>query len=251
MKIPSSSPVAGPSSSQSKTTPKSPPTAAGQKPAVQTQPNTLDGLFDAAGLGKRVGQFCPTCDAPFQTGAVLCVKCGLHFAEGTKLDAFQTAEKKQFGNKRLNEAADMMAREVETEKRLLGVGTPWWFMFAALAGLIVLIGGILIKMDAGTSGNISSNPLMAKIQKANLLAVLLGSLGAACALINSFAYIALIARAFRESSKQGLLTLFVPLYIIFYMFSRIKIFKLGSTVTIFWLSLIVAGASLAYALPRI
>lgn len=212
----------------------------------------LGGLLDAAGLVQRTGKFCPACDAPAANTAVICIKCGLNFTEGTKIEGFQSTEKKRFGNKRLNEAADMMSRELETEKRLLNTGSPWWFMFAGLMGLVIFIGGALVKMDATTSGKKSTIDSIARIQQADWLSVMSFSAGTACALIASFAYIAVLFTAFFESTKQGLLCLFVVgFYPIYYMFSRINSKRLFGTVLIFWLTLIVAGCLLGYALPRI
>lgn len=214
-------------------------------------PSALDGLFEAAGLTQRQGNFCPSCDAPVQPGAVLCVKCGLNFAEGVVHEAHKVQSTKQFGNKRLNEAADMMAREADTQNRLLGSGTPWWFMVAGLAGLIVFIGGALIKMDAITSGQISGNKMMARIQNAHMMTVLVASAGAASSLVASFSYIALVAGAFFETTKQGLLCLLAPFYVVYYMFSRIKSRRLMSTVIMFWVTLILGIVALVYALPKI
>ena len=71
--------------------------------APATAAGGLGGLLDAAGLTQRTGRFCPACDAPAANTAVICVKCGLNFTEGTKLEGFQSTEKKRFGNKRLND----------------------------------------------------------------------------------------------------------------------------------------------------
>ena len=211
----------------------------------------LGGLLDAAGLKQRTGKFCPACDAPAANTAVICVKCGLNFTEGTKLEGFQSQEKKRFGNKRLNEAADMMVRELETEKRLLNTGSPWWFMFAGLVGLVVFIGGALVKMDATTSGKKSTVEVIARIQHADWISVLSASAGTACALIATFATIAILFTAFFESAKQGLLCFFVPFYVIYYMFSRISSKRLFGTVMIYWLTQILAICLLGYSLPRI
>jgi len=70
-------------------------------------------------------------------------------------------------------------------------------------------------------------------------------------LISNFASLAVLVTAFKESSKQGLLSLFVPFYAIYYMFSRLYSKKLVPTVVILWVTAILAGATLAYALPRI
>ena len=228
-----------------------------QKPAKSasaSQPlaaSNMAGLLDAAGLVQKTGMFCPNCDQPSRPGTVLCTHCGFNFTEGSKVDGHKSAEKKQFGNKQLNEAAAMMVREESTQTRMLSSGTPWWMMFASLTGLLLFVGGALIKKDASTSGSISPIPFMARIQNADWLPVMGASAGAGLLLIAVFAYIALIFTAFFDSRKQGLLCLFVPLYIVYYMFSRIKSQKLLSTVIIIWVTSILAGALLGYALPKI
>jgi len=181
----------------------------------------------------------------------LCTYCGFSFVEGTKVEGHISQEKKQFGNKNLNAAADMMVREASTQKRMLNSGTPWWMMFAMLTGLILFVGGALIKMDAIQTGEKSKIEWMARIQRADWLPVMAGSSGTGMLLIAIFAYIALIVTGFFESRKQGLLCLFVPLYLVYYMFSRIKSQKLFSTVVIIWVTSTLAGVLLFFALPKI
>jgi hypothetical protein len=234
--------AAKPNASKPATSPVAPATSsAGQ----------MAGLFDEVGLTQKKGRFCPSCDAQVTGDAVICVKCGFHLSEGKKVEGFQVAASKKFGNKQLNEAADMMAREQATETRLLGTGAPWWMLAAVLIGLAVFIGGLAIKMDAATSGKISSIEPLARIQKAGYGPVAAASLGFAMLLVSSFAHVALLVTAFMESAKQGLLFFFVPLYSIYYMFSRIKIKNLMSTVVIYFVSAIVAGVALGYSLPKI
>jgi hypothetical protein len=226
--------------------------AAKPKPPAPAQPSSsLDGLFESAGLSQKKGKLCPSCDAPIQPGSVICIKCGFHFEEGAQLTGFKSTQKKAFGNKRLNEAATMMEREAETESRLLNTGPPWWFLFSALAGLLIFIGGAAIKMDAATTGNKSSVEMLSRIQSASMFTVLCASGGAACILVANFATLAILFTAFFESLKQGLLCFFAPFYIIYYMFSRIKSKALFSTVLIFWGTIIVGGLLLAYSLPKI
>lgn len=236
---------------------KSVPSASPQKQA-KTSPaalaattNNMAGLLDAAGLVQKSGTFCPQCDQPSRPGAVLCTNCGFSFSEGTKVEGHKSLEKKQFGNKNLNHAAEMMKREASTQQRMLASGSPWWMMFAILAGLLTLVGGALIKMDASQTGEVSKIAFLAKIQRANWLPVIAGSSGLGFLLIAVFAYIAMIFTAFFESRKQGLLCLFVPPYLVYYMFSRIKSQKLFSTVAIMWVTSILAGVLLGYALPKI
>lgn len=253
IKVPgaASSPAKG-APAASSTGPKSPVgSKKTESPMAAVAPSALDGLLESAGLTQRQGKYCPACDAPVQTGAVLCIKCGFNFAEGTKLEAHKTVSTKRFGNKQLNEAIDMMARESDTEARLLKAGSPWWFLFAFLTGVVVLILGALIKMDANTTGEISSNPTIAKIQRAHILTVMAASAGLGCLLISNIAQLAILFTAFKESWKQGLLCMFAPFYILYYMFSRIRTYRLGSTITILFVSAILAGILMGYSFPKI
>jgi len=206
-------------------------------------------LFDQAGLTQRQGTFCPSCDKPLAPGTAICVNCGFHLEQGSKIEGFQV-ESKEFGNVRLREAAEMLKREADTEKRLLGAGTPWWMMLGILAGLLVMIGAVLIKMDASTSGSQSSIPIFNRIQNAQLVHVLAMAFGFAMALVANFAQVAILVSAFKEHWKQGLLC-FVPLYIVYYMFSRMQARKLTSTVIILWVTAILGSVALAYSLPKI
>lgn len=228
--------------------------AAQSKGGVQPSPvaaSTMAGLLDQAGLVQKQGMFCPNCDQPSRPGTVLCTHCGYNFSEGTKIDGHKSVEKKQFGNKNLNAAAEMMIREASTQKRMLSAGTPWWMMFATLTGLVMFVGGALIKMDAVQTGEKSNIEWMARIQRADWLPVMAGSSGIGMFLISIFAYFAILFTGFFESRKQGLLCLFVPLYLVYYMFSRIKSQKLFGTVAIIWVTSILAGVLLGYALPKI
>ena len=243
-------PVAAPNAPQ--------PTAPAAKPAAPkpTTPNSPGGqdamsiLLDSAGLKKREGIFCPGCDRPLPTGSAICVGCGYNLQAGSKIEGFEV-ETKEFGNKRLAEAADMMAREVETEKRLLKAGMPWWMMLAIILGVLFMMSSILLKMDANTSGKVSSVPILAKFQSASFGPVIAFSVGGAACLVGLFALFAIQATAFKESIQQGLLCTLTVLYVFYYMFSRMKSRKLGSTVAIFWISAILAGVCLGYSLPKI
>ena len=211
----------------------------------------MAGLLDTAGLVQKAGMFCPHCDQPSKPGAVICTHCGFNFAEGTKVEGHKSREKRQFGNKNLNEAAEMMVREESVQKRLLATGSPWWSMFGFFLALVIFLVAVLIKMDAKQTGKVSTIDWMAKIQNANWGPVIFGSFGTGMLLVAIFAYLALIFTAFFESKKQGFLCLFAPLYIVYYMFSRIKSQKLFGTVVIIWFTSILAGVLLGYALPKI
>lgn len=243
-------PVAAPNAPAAKTAAAKP---AAPKPTTPNSPGGQDAmsiLLDSAGLKKREGIFCPGCDRPLPTGSAICVGCGYNLQAGSKIEGFEV-ETKEFGNKRLAEAADMMAREVETEKRLLKAGMPWWMMLAIILGVLFMMSSILLKMDANTSGKVSSVPILAKFQSASFGPVLAFSVGGAACLVGLFALFAIQATAFKESIQQGLLCTLTVLYVFYYMFSRMKSRKLGSTVAIFWISAILAGVCLGYSLPKI
>ncbi len=223
----------------------------GGGPVPTPAPTGMASLFDEVGLVQKTGRSCPSCDAPVPPNTVLCVNCGFNFAEGTKIDGVKVAAARQFGNKHLNEAAAMMSREKSTEDRLLGAGAPWWMMLSILVGIIVFIAGLGIKMAAGTSGELSTVEWMRRIQEATYLVVLVGTIGMAMALVNVFSVLAILITAFKESTKEGLLTFFAPFYIYYYMFSRLFSQFLVTTVAIYWVSGILAGVCLAYALPKI
>jgi hypothetical protein len=212
--------------------------------------DAMSKLLDSAGLKKREGTFCPSCDRSLPPGTAICVGCGYSLEAGSKIEGF-AVETKEFGNIRLVEAAEMMAREADTEKRLLKAGMPWWMMFAIILGVLFMMTAILLKMDVKTSGNVSSVPVIAKLQSADFGPVIAFSAGGAACLVALFSLWAIQGSAYKESMKQGLLCTFTIVYSFYYMFSRMKERKLGSTVMIFWISAIVAGICLGYSLPKI
>lgn len=236
-----------------------PPKTQPAKPAAAKAPaasapaggqDAMSKLLDSAGLKKREGTFCPSCDRSLPPGTAICVGCGYSLEAGSKIEGF-AVETKEFGNIRLVEAAEMMAREADTEKRLLKAGMPWWMMFAIILGVLFMMTAILLKMDVKTSGNVSSVPIIAKLQSADFGPVIAFSAGGAACLVALFSLWAIQGSAYKESMKQGLLCTFTIIYSFYYMFSRMKERKLGSTVMIFWISAIVAGICLGYSLPKI
>lgn len=236
-----------------KTAPATKPAAskpAAKASASNASQDAMAKLLDSAGLKKREGIFCPSCDRSLPPGTAICVGCGYNLEAGSKIEGFEV-EVKEFGNKRLVEAAEMMAREVETENRLLKAGMPWWTMAAIILAVMFMMTAILLKMDVKTSGNVSSVPIIAKLQSANYGPVIAFSAGGGACLIALFALFAIQATAYKESIKEGLLCSLTILYSFYYMFSRLKSRRLGNTVMIFWISAIVAGICLGYSLPKI
>lgn len=242
---PASKPAATTASATKKPTQATKPS---QSPAAKA-PDALSSLFESAGLKKREGNFCPSCDRSLPPGTAICVGCGFNLESGSKIEGFQV-EIKEFGDKRLVEAAESMKRESETEKRLLSAGMPWWMMLAIILGVLFMMTAILLKMDVNTSGQTSSIAPIAKLQRAAYGPVIAFSVGGGAALVAIFSWLAVAFGAVKESWKQLVLCLLPP-YAIYYMFSRMKERRLTNTVIIFWASAILAGACLGYSLPKI
>ncbi|MFN7289086.1 MAG: hypothetical protein ACK5YR_06230 [Pirellula sp.] len=239
------------------------PVAKGQKQPSAAQPTgaakstpspssgALENLYTDVGLVQNKGPLCPACSAPVVPNSVLCVKCGFHFSEGRKLEEYKLESTQGFGNVHLNEAAIMMERERQTEKQLNSTGSPWWMMLSILVGIGVMIVGLAIKQHAVTTEKTSSIEALRRIQEAGYLPVLAASFGLAMLLTSNFANLAILVVAFKESAKHGLLYFFVPLYSLYYMFSRIKEKKLVSTVVILLVTGTLGAIALGYALPKI
>ncbi len=249
VKVPGAASPAGPSAAS--------PSPTSSKTPTQSSPlagnaglSPLTDLFDQAGLTQRQGTFCPSCDKALSPGTTICVSCGFHLEQGNKVEGFQV-EKKEFGNKRLVEAADMMRREAETEKRLLNVGFPWWMLLGILMGILIMVVSILIKLDEKTSGEQSNIVLFAKLQRATFGNVLMMSAGLGATAISTFATFAVIATAFKENLKEGFLSLLVPFYVFYYMFSRINTKRLTNTVVILIVTGLIGAVFLGLSLPRI
>jgi TctA family transporter len=114
-----------------------------------------------------------------------------------------------------------------------------------------MIVGLAIKQHAVTTEKTSSIEALRRIQEAGYLPVLAASFGLAMLLTSNFANLAILVVAFKESAKHGLLYFFVPLYSLYYMFSRIKEKKLVSTVVILLVTGTLGAIALGYALPKI
>jgi hypothetical protein len=98
------------------------------------------------------------------------------------------------------------------DKMNSGAGMPWW-MLSLVLFLLVSVTAV---------GVISVN--LAKREDAdsgfNAIATLLMLAGIATSAVGIGAYAVVLYRACMESVREGLLVLFVPLYIVYYGFSR-------------------------------
>ncbi|WP_345682940.1 hypothetical protein [Novipirellula caenicola] len=174
--------------------------------------NRLDDLFDEEGFSQQVAAICPACRAEMKAEAILCTKCGYNKQTGSKLAGHQTPGLDvSHGTLALEKAAAEMARAKDTQDRLLGNnGMPWW-MLALVLFLIVSSTGIAvvaINVSRQVDGNGGGfNPI------ATFLVLGFG----ACIVISQCAQLAVIIKAFKKDIKTGLLTMFVPFYIFYFV----------------------------------
>ncbi len=70
----------------------------------------------------------------------------MNFATGQKMSEYTTAaQRREFENMHLNEAAEMMLRDRAQDSRMRNAGMPWWVLLCMLlSGLIIVGTGCLI-----------------------------------------------------------------------------------------------------------
>ena len=221
--------------------------------AAGANPNRMDSLFEEAGLVKKVGNFCPNCDTPYPTGALLCTRCGLNLQTGEKLAAHETeAARAEFRNKHLNEAAQMMRREDDLQSRTLNAGTPWWVMLCVLlSGISIAAAGIIIVDGRLTEPQPTSTPI-GKLQALPVGLMLSLVLAINCILVTNFAHFAVVVAAFREKTSYGWMSLLVPMYSGYYGISRFR--QLSGTVVAYVVAVLIGIPIIIYLameLPKV
>ncbi len=174
----------------------------------------LDRLFEEEGFKLRTGKYCPACAELLQPGAVLCTKCGFHLEAGTKLQGHQLELEEEHGAEAaLRRAANDMKRAKELDERLQGAGMPPWMM-AMILYLLVSVAGV------GVAAVNVANRSKENAASFNAVATILVLAGAACAAVASGASCIVLYKAFRQDVVQGLLVMFVPLYVFYYAFTN-------------------------------
>ncbi|TWU21151.1 hypothetical protein Pla52o_41850 [Novipirellula galeiformis] len=173
---------------------------------------SMDDLFNEEGFSQQVAAICPACRAEMQADAVLCTKCGFNKQTGTQLSGHKTPGLDiSHGTMALQKAAADMARAKETQDRLSGnVGMPWWMLtlvlFLIVSSTAITVIAINVSRQIDNEGG-GFNPL------ATFLALGFG----ACLTISLGAQFVLIFQAFKQNVKTGLLTMFVPCYILYFV----------------------------------
>jgi hypothetical protein len=177
----------------------------------------MDDLFNEAGFEIRKGKTCPSCFEAIATDAVFCTKCGFNLETGSKVRAHVAEyEDAQSGDALLKKAAkDLEFAQKMQDKMNAGSGMPWWmlalilFMLASVTGVGVIAVNLAKREDATTEFN-AIQTLM-----------LLGGIGVS--VVGCGAFASVLYRACMESVKEGLMSLFIPLYILYYGFTRFEV----------------------------
>lgn len=177
----------------------------------------MDDLFNEAGFEVRTGKACPNCFEAIAADAVFCTKCGFNLETGSKVSAHVSDyEDAQSGDALLKKAAkDIEFAKKMQDKMNAGVGMPWWmlalilFMLASVTGVGVIAVNLAKREDATTEFNALQTLMM------------LGGIGVS--VIGCGAFASVLYRACMESVKEGLMSLFIPLYIFYYGFTRFEV----------------------------
>lgn len=183
--------------------------AAAQRPAGPTDSGLSD-LFDEEGFSEAVEAVCPACRAEMPRNAVLCTKCGYHKDSGVVLESHKTAGVDiDHGTLALEKAAEDMERASDLQKRMLkGAGLPWWglalVLFMLGSGLLIAV--LAVNASRRVDEDISFNPMW-------LFLMLSAS---AFFAVSAGANFMIILHAFKNSVQHGLLSLFVPFYLLYY-----------------------------------
>ncbi|WP_146529649.1 hypothetical protein [Novipirellula artificiosorum] len=221
---------------------KVPAAKATASPAAAPGVDSLDDLFDEEGFSDQVAAVCPACRAEMRAGAVLCTKCGFNKETGGRLEGHKTVGVDiSHGTLALQKAAEDMARTQDTQDRMLSkAGLPWWMLGLIL---ILLAGSTLIAVIAINVARRSDGTQF------NAMATFMVLAGASCSLIGSVAGLMLLIKAFQKDVVTGLLCMFIPLYI-FYFVAK----NFAETWRLMAINLIMGGAGgalLAIAIPQL
>lgn len=176
----------------------------------------MNDLFSEEGFSEKVAAVCPACRMEMPAGAVLCTKCGYHLESGMQLESHKTAGVDiDHGTLALLKAEDDMVKDKEMQQKMLaGAGMPWWGLALTLfligSGLTIAV--LAVNASRRIDESITFNPMG--------LFLLLA--GVAFYLVAQGAFLMLVIHAFKTSTKQGLLTLLVPLYAFYYVFMNFR-----------------------------
>ncbi len=187
-------------------------------------------LFDEEGFSSEVAAVCPACRAEMGAGAVLCTKCGYNTQTGERLVKHKTAGVDiDHGTLALEKARRDMAAADQMQSDLLNKsGMPWWalalILFMIASGLTIAV--LVVNASRRVDENFNLNPL----------ALFFTMAGAAFYLFGLGASLMIIVHAFKQDTVRGLLCLFVPLYMLYYVIKN-----WGETWKLFIASVVLGG----------
>lgn len=174
-------------------------------------------MFDEEGFDQQAAAVCPSCRQSLKPGAVLCLNCGYHLAEGTRVAGHQVAGVDiPTGQLALDKARDDMAREVKLQKDMeSGAGLPPWMLALILTILVgaATIGVVTINMSHRAAEQGTANTF-------NPVATLLLFAGICCWLVAIAAQIKVLIAAFRDDVTTGIMVMFIPFYVLYYGFTN-------------------------------
>ncbi len=190
----------------------SPPTPA---PAASAG-NELDDLFDEEGFNQQIESVCPACKEPMAAAAVLCTGCGYHRESGVKFESHKTAGVDiDHGTLALNKAeSDMIDAAAMQKKLAAGPGMPWWGL--ALVLFVIGSGLVIATLAMNASRRVDATA------PANPMGLFLLLSGVAVIMVSFGSYLMIVVHAFKQSTRDGLLTLLVPFYIFYYLFTTFR-----------------------------
>jgi hypothetical protein len=194
----------------------SPAPAPEPAPAVSDDSRSMNELFDEEGFSEHVAAVCPACRNEMAAGAVLCTKCGFHIETGERLEKHKTAGVDiDHGTLALEKAALDMVKDKQLQATMLrGAGLPWWglalVLFLLGSGLTIAV--LTVNASRRIDESITFNPMGLFLMLA----------GVAFYLVAQGAFLVLVVHAFKTSTKQGLLTLLVPLYAFYYVYQHMR-----------------------------
>ncbi len=176
--------------------------------------SSLDDLFTEEGFDRQVAAVCPACRVEMAANAVLCTKCGYNKQTGERLESHKTAGVDiSHGELALNKATRDMAHEKALQEKMENVGMPWWMMalvlFFIISAVSIAVVAINVSRRVDGAGEFKA---MATFLILGFGAVLTIAIGA---------YLGIIIKAFKQEIKTGLLTMFIPPYLLFFCWKNL------------------------------
>ncbi|MEM6366193.1 MAG: hypothetical protein AAF745_17310 [Planctomycetota bacterium] len=178
--------------------------------APQASNDSLDDLFAEEGMDRHVAAVCPACRAEMAADAVLCTKCGFNKQTGEKIAGYHVAGVDvDMGTVALQRAETMMARDKKLQEDMVGkAGMPAWMIALILFILGSAVGIAVIAVNASKrEESIGFKPMQMFMN--------LG--GTAFGVVAIGAVLSLIVKAFKNSKKDGFLSLTI-VYLFYFAF---------------------------------